>query len=174
MRKEQEDIALDAGGMVIHLPDFYGPHADLSLANPIFRAALDGKRATWLGPVDKPHEFLFVPDIAPMIIELAQQDDCYGQRWNFAGAGTITPRLFITGVYRAAGRDPKWRSVSKIMLRLAGLFSAFMRELPEMYYLQETPVILDDAKLRRRLGAVHKTPYEEGIRQTFAWLNAMP
>ena len=31
-----------------------------------------------------------------------------------------------------------------------------------MLYLQETPVILDDSKLRGRLGQVHKTPYDQG------------
>src|ERR1035437_5314421 len=44
-RKEQEDLVLEAHaagavqGMVVRLPDFYGPHAELSLANPMFRAA---------------------------------------------------------------------------------------------------------------------------------------
>src|ERR1035437_5783696 len=44
-RKQQEDLVLEAHaagavqGMVVRLPDFYGPHAELSLANPMFRAA---------------------------------------------------------------------------------------------------------------------------------------
>jgi nucleoside-diphosphate-sugar epimerase len=55
------------------------------------------------------------------------------------------------------------------MLRLAGLFNAELRELVEMRYLAETPVILDDSKLRRHLGEVRKTPYAEGIRQSWDW-----
>src|SRR5689334_9444050 len=44
-RKEQEDIALDGKqgrvrSLVVRLPDFYGPGADNSLANPVLRAAL--------------------------------------------------------------------------------------------------------------------------------------
>jgi hypothetical protein len=38
-----------------------------------------------------------------------------------------------------------------------------------MLYLQETPVILDDSKLTAKL-AVHKTPYDDGIRQTLEWM----
>jgi dTDP-D-glucose 4,6-dehydratase len=38
-----------------------------------------------------------------------------------------------------------------------------------MYYLQTTPVILDDSKLRRFLGTLQKTPYLDGIRTTMEW-----
>ena len=44
-----------------------------------------------------------------------------------------------------------------------------MREVVEMLYLQETPVILDDRKLLAKL-PVHKTPYDDGIRQTLEWM----
>ena len=175
-RKEQEDAVMEAHqkgrlqGLVVRLPDFYGPDADLSLANPIFRAALDGKTANWLGPVNALHEFVFVPDTGPVIADLAECAECYGEAWNFAGAGEINAMDFITRVYRQAGRSPKYRSVGRGMLKVMGWFSPFFRELPEMLYLQETPVLLDDSKLRAKLGAVHKTGYDEGIRQTLEWM----
>jgi hypothetical protein len=56
-----------------------------------------------------------------------------------------------------------------LVLRLGGLFSPLVRELVEMHYLVVTPVILDDSKLMRHLGNLHKTPYAEGIRQTWDW-----
>src|SRR5450755_785270 len=83
LRKEQEDILMAAGErgalkyQVVRLPDFYGPYAESSLANPVFRAALAGKTANWLGPVSTPHEFVFVPDAGPVIAELASRDDSY-------------------------------------------------------------------------------------------------
>ena len=172
LRKEQEDIAMAAPlkAMIVRLPDFYGPHADLGLANPIFRAALAGKTANWLGPVSTPHEFLFVPDAAPVIVELASRDECYGEAWNFAGVGEITAQGFIQKIYQAVGREPKLRSAGRAMLRVLGWFNPLMRELPEMLYLQETPVLLDDEKLRRKLGQVHKTTYDEGIQLTLEWM----
>jgi nucleoside-diphosphate-sugar epimerase len=39
-----------------------------------------------------------------------------------------------------------------------------------MLYLQETPVLLDDEKLRGKLGQVHKTSYDEGIKLTLEWM----
>ncbi len=45
-----------------------------------------------------------------------------------------------------------------------------MRELPEMVYLQETPVILDDRKLLAKFPGTRKTPYDEGIAQTIEFM----
>ncbi len=180
MRKEQEDLVLEAHakgvihGLVVRLPDFYGPYADNSLANPILRAALTGKRANWLGPASTPHEFLYVPDAAPVLAELAAHEDAYGEAWNLGGAGEITGGEFIQKVYRALGREPKFRSAGRRLLRLMGLFNPLMRELVEMLYLAETPVILDDSKLAARLGRLEKTSYDDGIRQTLKWMAANP
>jgi nucleoside-diphosphate-sugar epimerase len=170
-RKEQEDILMAAGErglfktMVVRLPDFYGPHTN-SIASMIFDAALAGKTANWLGPIAPLHEFVFVPDVGPVMADLAARDDCYGEAWNFAGPGDISALAFIQKIYQAAGREPKFRSAGRNLLRMMGWFNPMMRELPEMLYLQETPVLLDDSKLLGKLGQLHKTSYDEGIRLT--------
>ena len=175
-RVEQEDMVLDAHkkgqiqGMVLRLPDFYGPHADIGLANPIFEAALAGKTANWIGPVNTKHEFVFAPDTAPAIAELMSCAECYGEAWNIGGAGEINTLDFITRVYRAVGRAPKYRVAGRTLLKIMGWFSPLMRELPEMLYLQETPVILDDGKLLAKFPALRKTSYDDGIAKTFEWL----
>lgn len=174
-RKEQEDAALEVDGkgglrsLVLRLPDFYGPHATLSLADQAFQGALAGKAANWIGPTDRPREFVFVPDAGPVLLDLIEREDSFGQAWNFGGPETITGQEFIDEVYRAAGRAPKFRRVGPAMLKLAGLFNAELRELAEMYYLAETPVILDDSKLQRHLGGLRKTRYDEGIGRAWEW-----
>ncbi len=175
-RKQQEDLVMAAHaegaiqGMIVRLPDFYGPNSDLSLANPMIRAALEGKTANWYGPVHSLHEFVFTPDAGPVILDLAARPECYGQAWNFGGPEAIPTVDFITRIYRAVGRAPKYRVMGAALLKLAGLFNRDAREVVEMLYLQETPVILDDSKLTAKLGAPHKTSYEEGIRLTLEWM----
>ena len=175
LRKEQEDMLMAAGEAgwfkttVVRLPDFYGPHSR-GLASLIFEAAVAGKTANWLGPVGTPHEFVFVPDTGSVIAELASRDDCYGEAWNFAGPGEISGGAFIQKIYQAAGREPKFRSTGRTVLGVLGWFNPLMRELPEMLYLQETPVLLDDGKLRQKLGPVHKTSYDDGIKLTLEWM----
>ena len=175
-RKEQEDLVLaahDPAGMrtlILRLPDFYGPHADIGLANPIFHAAVKGKTANWVGPVNTPHEFVFTPDAGPLIADLASHDECFGQAWNFGGPGAINTIDFITRIYRAVGRAPKYRTAGATLLRLIGIFNPTVREVVEMLYLQETPVVLDDAKLIAKFPGTRKTSYDDGIRQTLDWI----
>jgi hypothetical protein len=60
------------------------------------------------------------------------------------------------------------------MLRLLGLAVPLLRELVELYYLYETPPILDGSKLRARLPHWPPTPYGQGIRRTLDWMHSHP
>jgi len=179
-RLEQEQVVLQAHDptalrtLVMHLPDFYGPHADNSLANYFMREALGGKPASFIGPLAAQREFLYVPDVAEPLLALASHDDAYGQCWNLGGNAPITGRAFAQLVFEAIGRPPKYRSIPKIALQAVGLFNPFMREVAEMYYLYESSFVLDDSKLRRRIEEVKKTPYEQGVRATIAWMREHP
>ncbi len=172
MRKEQEDLLLAADaagsirGTILKLPDFYGPGVEASFLYRAFRAAVDGKGAQLIGPIDTPHEFVYVPDVGPVVTALMDEPRAYGRAWNLAGAGVTTQRALVQEVFAQAGRPPKLMTAGLNMVRLMGLFDPFMRELAEMHYLLTTPVLMDDSALRGLLGTVHKTPYTEGIRQT--------
>ncbi|MGI8959649.1 MAG: NAD-dependent epimerase/dehydratase family protein [Bryobacteraceae bacterium] len=170
MRKEQEDILLGADaerkirGTILRLPDFYGPNVERSFLHSLFQAAAQGGTANMLGPIDTSHEFVFVPDVGPVVIALAEKSEAYGRAWNLAGAGTVTQRDLAERVFRMAGAKPRLRIAGKNTLRLLGLFNPIMRELVEMNYLLTTPVLMDDSVLHHLLGAVRKTPYDEGLR----------
>ena len=172
MRKAQEDLLFEADaagkirGTILRLPDFYGPGVEKSFLHDAFVAALQGRTANLIGPVDTPHEFVFIPDVGPVLLDLADRPEAYGRCWHLGGAGTITQRDFVTRVFTAAGRTPKFRVAGKTTLRLMGLFNPLMRELVEMSYLHTSPVVLDDSALRKLLGPVRKTSYEQGIRKT--------
>ncbi|WP_254627465.1 NAD-dependent epimerase/dehydratase family protein [Myxococcus sp. CA040A] len=176
MRKEQEDLLLAehaAGtirGTILRLPDFYGPGVELSFLYRAFVAAVDGKRAQLIGPIDSPHEFIYVPDVGPVVTKLMDEPRAYGRSWNLAGAGVTSQRKLVEETYRQVGRPTKVMTMGKGMIRLVGLFDPFMRELVEMHYLHTQPVLMDDSELRHLLGDVPKTPYAEGIRQTLAAL----
>src|SRR5215468_1814793 len=152
--------------VILRPPDFYGPDSELSYVRTIFDAALNCGTANVIGPIDTPHEFIFVPDLAETLIALSEKDEAYGNTWNVAGPGLITTRQFADLVFGAVDQKPRLRVAGKFMLRVAGLFNPVLRELVEMHYLWTTPVKLDDTRLRQLLPNLHKTPYPEGIRQT--------
>jgi nucleoside-diphosphate-sugar epimerase len=178
MRKEQEDIlfATHAARKLetceLRLPDFYGPRVEKSFLWNAFVAAKTGKRAQLVGPVDTPHQFVFVPDVGPIVTRLLQTEGAWGHAWNFAGSGIATQREIVTKIFAAAGRPVKIVVAGKAMLRLMGLFNPIMREMVEIHYLLTDPVLLDDSRLEKLLGGLKRTSYDEGIRQTLQALKA--
>jgi len=147
------------------------PDAELSYVRAIFDAALKGGTANVIGPIDTPHEFIFIPDVAETLIALSEKEEAYGKAWNVAGPGLITTRQFAEQVFGAVHQKPRLRVAgNKAMLRVLGIFNPFLREVVEMHYLWTTPVKLDDTRLRQLLPDLHKTSYTEGIGAT---INAM-
>ncbi|WP_310487738.1 NAD-dependent epimerase/dehydratase family protein [Chamaesiphon sp. VAR_69_metabat_338] len=172
MRKEQEDILLAADatgsirGAIVRLPDFYGPNVELSFLHSAFQAVINGKQAQLIGPIDTPHEFMFVPDVGPVVLAMVNEPRTFGRIWHFGGAGTITQREFVGRIFARAGQKPRLMVANKLMLQALGLIDPFMRELVEMHYLWTTPAILDDTALHQLLGTIHKTDYDRGIELT--------
>lgn len=170
MRKAQEDLLMQAHeegrirAAVLRLPDFYGPGVDASFLHGAIKAAAQGGTADMIGPLDRPHEFVFVPDVGPVVARLVSTPAAFGKVWHLAGAGVTTQQALVAEMERQTGRKLKKRVAGKTMLRLIGLFNPFMRELVEMHYLLTQPVIMDDTALQQLLGPIKKTPYAEGIR----------
>ena len=174
MRKAQEDLLLaaDAAGKiqaaVLRLPDFYGPGVDKSFLHSAFNAAVTGGTANMLGPLDLPHEFVFVPDVGPVVARLMSMPNAYGRVWHLAGAGVTTQQAIVEEIERQTGHRLRVRAAGKTMLRLLGLFNPLMREMVEMHYLLTDPVLMDDSALQELLGPIHKTPYSDGVRECLA------
>jgi nucleoside-diphosphate-sugar epimerase len=174
MRKAQEDLLLEAQaagrikGAVLRLPDFYGPGVDKSFLHGAFVAATRGGAANLIGPLDTPHEFVFVPDVGPVVARLVETPAVWGHVWHLAGAGVTSQQAMLDEIARQAGRPVKARVAGKWMLRVLGLFNPLLREMVEMHYLLTEPVIMDDSALSALIGPIAKTPYPEGIRQTLA------
>ncbi|WP_341677334.1 NAD-dependent epimerase/dehydratase family protein [Niveibacterium sp. SC-1] len=180
MRKAQEDILLAAHARgeirasVLRLPDFYGPGVDKSFLHEAFKAAVEGGTANLVGPLDRPHEFVFVPDVGPVLLRLAATPGAYGKVWHLGGAGVTSQQALIEEIERQSGHRLRRRVVGKGMLRVLGLFNPMLREMVEMHYLVTDPVILDDGALHRLLGDIPKTPYAEGVRRTLAAMLPAP
>jgi len=174
MRRAQEDLLMQAHAdgriraTVLRLPDFYGPGVEASLLHGAAKAAVQGGTADMVGPLDLPHEFVFVPDVGPVVVKLIKTPAAFGKIWHCAGAGVTTQREIVSEMERQTGRKLKLRVVGKTLLRLLGLFNPMMREMVEMHYLLSEPLIMDDSALQRLLGPIRKTSYAEGVRQTLA------
>jgi hypothetical protein len=59
-------------------------------------------------------------------------------------------------------------------VRLMGAFNETMREMVEMHYLWNEPVLLDNTKLVRRLGGEPHTPLAQALRTALIGMDALP
>ena len=174
MRKQQEDILLAADaagrirGTILRLPDFYGAKLARSYLSSLFHAAAHGKTAQLIGPINTPHEYVYIPDAARILFRLAQEEAAFGRTWHLAGAGRVTQSELIKLVESLTGRPLRKLVLGKGSLQLMGLFNPLLREIAEMHYLQTRPLFLDDTALSDLLGPLDKTPYADGVRTSLA------
>lgn len=154
------------------LPDFYGPNAENTLLHFTLKDAKQHRRAMFVGSKKVAREFIYTPDGAKALVTLALQEQAFGQNWNIPGYDVITGEEIIAIIRDVNGYKKSVFTVTKGMIRLLGLFNPTMREVVEMFYLNEDPVVLDGTKYEREIGPLPRTPYQEGIKQTMEFMEA--
>ncbi|MEF3304708.1 NAD-dependent epimerase/dehydratase family protein [Paenibacillus sp. GYB003] len=153
--------------MIVRLPDYYGPTAnEASYLGSTLEAIAAGKTAFFIGNMRVPREYVYLPDAAFMIAEIAGRDEAYGQNWHIPGPGVISGREIVRIARQASGSSKPVISLGKIGLSLLGLGVPVMKEVVEMLYLTEEPLVLSGDKYERLIGPVRITPFEKGIADT--------
>ena len=156
--------------------DYFGPRggAQSNLGDRLFPAALDGKTASVLGDPDQPHTYTYIPDIGEGLAVLGEHPDAPGQVWHLPNdPDTRTTRELADIVFKLAGQPrTRLRRMPPLLLRLAALTNATVRELLEMQYQFEEPFIVDSSKITT-LG-VTATPIERALADTLATYHRGP
>ncbi|XOK62198.1 SDR family NAD(P)-dependent oxidoreductase [Paenibacillus elgii] len=153
--------------MIVRLPDYYGPTAnEASYLGSTLEAIAAGKMAFFIGNMNVPREFVYLPDAAFMIVELAGKDDVYGQNWHIPGAGVISGKEIVRIARQASGTSKPVIPLGRIGLSLLGMGVPVMKEVVEMLYLTEEPLVLSGDKYERRVGPARSTSFEAGITET--------
>ncbi|MFD1206089.1 SDR family NAD(P)-dependent oxidoreductase [Sporosarcina contaminans] len=158
--------------IIAHFPDFYGPNAENTLLHFTFKDAVQHKKAMYIGNQKISREFIYTPDGAKAAVNLSLQSNAYGHNYNIPGFGVITGEEIVQIIRELSEYDRPVRTVSKNMIRFLGLFNANMREVVEMFYLNEEPVVLDGTKYETEIGPLPRTSYHEGIKQTLQYMTA--
>jgi nucleoside-diphosphate-sugar epimerase len=156
-------------GMIARSADFYGPGARNGVPNRlIFEPFSRKRRASWLVNDSVPHSYTYAPDAAQSLVQLAERAPAWNQTWHVPTTpNPLTGKEFVTLAAKEFGVAPKYRVLSRPMIRLAGWFNPPVGETYEMLYQSDSPYLFDSSKFAREVGFAG-TPYAEGIRTTAA------
>ena len=159
-------------GMIARSADFYGPDTRNGVPNLlVFEPFAQKKKASWLVNDSVPHSFTYTPDAAKSLVQLAERASAWNQTWHVPTTpNPLTGKEFVALAAKEFGVAPKYRVLSRPMLRVAGWFDPLVAESYEMLYQSDSPYLFDSSKFAREFGFAG-TPYADGIRTTAASFN---
>lgn len=183
-----EDGAAPLRSVVLRAGDFFGGGAgswfDLLIAKDLQRRG----RVVYPGPLDRPHAWAYLPDLARAFVAVAEARERLAlfEVLHFAGH-TATGQQWVDGIERAARQlgwlgAPRPASVRlgwapwpalRVLAWLSACFTpwrgSMARELLEMRYLWTEPHVLAGERLARLLGAARlaqiSTPLDDALLQ---------
>ena len=162
--------------VVIRAGDFFGGGSGSWFDQAIVKSLGQGK-LVYPGPLDVPHAWAYLPDLARAFVAAAEHHDGAAfQRFHFSGHTLTGEQLLksIEATARALGLSPargfKRGRLPWAAIRVGGLFVPNWRELAEMAYLWQVPHALDGTALAQRFGAPTHTPLDVALRSSLMQL----
>jgi NAD dependent epimerase/dehydratase family. len=155
--------------MIARAADFYGPETPNGLPNVlVFGPFAKDQKASWLANDSVPHSYTYTQDAARSLVALTKTESAWNQTWHVATApNPPTGKEFIAMAAKEFGVAPRYRVLSRPMVRLMGWFNPLVGEVYEMLYQNDSPYLFDSSKFERAF-SFSSTPYAEGIRSTAA------
>jgi nucleoside-diphosphate-sugar epimerase len=162
--------------LIVRAGDFFGPKttANSWMASGLIKPGKPLTSVMYPGPLAVAHSWAYLPDVAETMVTLAERDDLGAFEVFHMRGQTVTGDELVAALSRVAGRKLSVSRLPWFAIPLIAPFNETMREMLEMRYLWETPVLLDNARLTARLGAEPHTPIDEALRAALAGMNVLP
>lgn len=163
--------------LIVRFGDFFGPTPSPSswLSQGLLKAGKPLSAVTYPGPLAIPHGWAYLPDAAATMVRLAEDEANLADFEAFHMKGHILSGVeLIATLEQVVGRTLAANRLPWLAVRAVAPVNETFREMLEMRYLWETPVLLDNAKLVARLGSEPHTPGEAAFEAALAGLNVLP
>ena len=161
--------------LIVRCGDFFGRKPGNNwLSQGLLRPGRPIAAVTYPGPLSIPHAWAYLPDVAETMVRLAERDHLADFEVFHMQGQTLTGGALVQALETIAGRRLPVARLPWIGVRAISPFNETMREMLEMRYLWETPVLMDNARLVARLGGEPHTPIETALRAALEGLNALP
>lgn len=146
--------------------------ANSLLAYSIAKPVLAGKRAYVPAPLDVPHSWTAIADVARTLVTVANNQRGWGQAWLVPSHPPMTVRQLTERFAAATGAPPpKLTALPYPVLWFTGVFVPVVRELRTVRYQFTRPFVLDASATTTEFG-IHPSPLDEALRHTAEPLRA--
>jgi nucleoside-diphosphate-sugar epimerase len=136
------------------------------------KPVLAGKRAYVPGPVDVPHSWTSVRDVARTLVGVAADERGWGRAWLVPTNPPLTVRQLATRFAEVNGAPrPNLTAIPYAALWLTGAFSPLVRELRTTRYQFTRPFVIDSSTTTATFG-ITPTPLDDVLRDTAGRLRA--
>jgi len=154
----------------VRASDFFGPGVGQTahLGDRFVPRLLSGKSASVIGLPDQTHSWSYIDDVCETLAVLGNDDRSLGRAWHVPTLAPATITEMANAICDAAGVDhQKVKQLPGIALRLAGIFSADIRELREIQYQHVHPFVMESTTTTQVFG-LEATALDEQIAATIA------
>ena len=160
--------------VILRAGDFFGGDGTGSWFDLVIAKRAGKSIFTWPGRADIPHAWAYLPDLAEAFVRIADKADSLPTFSHFHFGGHTASGLEMqAAAEKAMGRKLKHAGLPGIVLSLAGLFNAMMRETKEVFYLWQKPHRMDGTALEAAIGPLPHTPLDQAVHDALAALGHM-
>lgn len=161
----QEALAAHDAGRVrateVRPGSYVCPGPNSPLGERVTPRVLAGRSVRVLRSADQPHTWTAPLDVARLLVIVADDERAWGRPWHVPSNPPRTQREAVADLCRAAGVAPvAVGEVPPVLLRLLGVVNPVVRQLPEVAYQRERPLLVDSTAAQRTFGLA-PTPWDE-------------
>jgi nucleoside-diphosphate-sugar epimerase len=173
VRKELSELILDAvskgdvQAIIARAADFYGPNSPLSVINILLlEKYAKGKSGRVLISDKFKHSYTFTPDASKALSILGSTPSAFNRIWHLpTDSNSLTGKEFAELAAEIFRVKAKYGTVSKMMLKLLGIFSHDLKEIVEMTYQNDRDYIFDSSDFEKTFN-FKPTSYKDGLIET--------
>ncbi|MBA4850055.1 NAD-dependent epimerase/dehydratase family protein [Emticicia sp. BO119] len=152
--------------IITRAADFYGAVKDRSILMELVHKNLsEGKKAQWFFNARVKHTFTYTPDAGKATAMLGNTPEAYNQIWNLpTDHNSLTGEEWIQLFAKEMGKSGKYQLFPTFLVKLAGFFVPFLKEIYEMRYQYDREYFFDSSKFEKYFN-FKPTSYQQGVKE---------
>jgi nucleoside-diphosphate-sugar epimerase len=152
--------------IIARAADFYGAIKDVSvLIELVHKNLAANKKAQWFFNAKVKHSFTYTPDAGLATAMLGNTPEAYNQIWNLpTDRNSLTGEEWIELFAKEMGKSDKYQLFPAFLVKVAGIFVPFLKEIYEMRYQYDREYFFDSSKFEKYFN-FKPTSYQQGVKE---------